>query len=142
VTTEGADWKMHRKATSPGFNEKNNALVFKESIAQAQGMISHWMGDNEKTSATLKRIPEDTMRVALHIISAMGFGVRLLWPGDKLKEGGDQDGLIYLGDEPSEGHTMSFQNALATVLDNIFVILLTPRLLLSKLPSSQYIDHY
>src|SRR5690349_8530879 len=33
VTTEGAEWKMHRKATSPGFNEKNNALVFTETIS-------------------------------------------------------------------------------------------------------------
>lgn len=140
VTTEGAEWRMHRKATSPGFNEKNNALVFKESISQAQGMIRNWIGVNETSSPTLRQIPTDTMRVTLHIISAMGFGVRLLWPSDKPSEDDKHSDLLYYGAEPSGGHTMSFQNALATLLDNIFVILLTPRLLLSTLHTCHCIN--
>jgi len=37
VTTEGIEWKAHRKLTSPSFNEKNNSLVFTEACSQAQG---------------------------------------------------------------------------------------------------------
>lgn len=136
VTTEGPEWRMHRKATAPGFNEKNNALVFTESVAQAQGMIRKWMDGSEKSSRTLKDIPADSMRVALHIISAMGFGVRLLWPGDVFSTEDKESGLIHMSDEPEGRHTMSFEKALATVLDDIFFIMLMPRWLLSKFPSS------
>ncbi|OBT72006.1 hypothetical protein VF21_08581 [Pseudogymnoascus sp. 05NY08] len=134
VTTEGPEWRMHRKATAPGFNEKNNSLVFTESVAQAQGMIRKWMDGNEKSSRTLNDIPADCMRVALHIISAMGFGVRLLWPGDAFSSGDKDSGLIHMGDKPEAGHTMSFEKALTTLLDDIFVLMLTPRWLLKIAP--------
>ena len=32
VTTEGALWRYHRKITSPSFNERNNRLVWDESL--------------------------------------------------------------------------------------------------------------
>ncbi|KFY45996.1 hypothetical protein V494_00661 [Pseudogymnoascus sp. VKM F-4513 (FW-928)] len=134
VTTEGPEWRMHRKATAPGFNEKNNALVFTESIAQAQGMIRKWMDGSDKSSRTLDDIPADSMRVALHIISAMGFGVRLLWPGDVFSKEDKDSGLIHMGDKPVGDHTMTFEKALASVLDDIFVLMLTPRWLLKTAP--------
>ncbi|KFY33003.1 hypothetical protein V495_08529 [Pseudogymnoascus sp. VKM F-4514 (FW-929)] len=137
VTTEGPEWRMHRKATAPGFNEKNNALVFTESVAQAQGMIRKWMDGSEKSSRTLKDIPADSMRVALHIISAMGFGVRLLWPGDVFSTEDKDSGLIHMSDEPEGRHTMSFEKALATVLDDIFFIMLMPRWLLKIAPMTR-----
>lgn len=136
VTTEGPEWRMHRKALAPGFNEKNNALVFTESVAQAQGMIRKWMDGSDKSSRTLNDIPADSMRVALHIISAMGFGVRLLWPGDVFSTEDKDSGLLHMGDEPIGEHTMSFEKALATVLDDIYVLMLTPRWLLSKFSTS------
>lgn len=132
VTTEGPEWRMHRKATAPGFNEKNNSLVFTESVAQAQGMIRKWMDGSETSSRTLNDVPADSMRVALHIISAMGFGVRLLWPGDVPSTEDKDSGLIHMADKPVGEHTMSFEKALASVLDDIFVLMLTPRWLLSK----------
>lgn len=132
VTTEGPEWRMHRKATAPGFNEKNNSLVFTESVAQAQGMIRKWMDGSDKSSRTLNEIPADSMRVALHIISAMGFGVRLLWPGDVPSTEDKDSGLIHMDDKPVGEHTMSFEKALVTVLDDIFVLMLTPKWLLSK----------
>ncbi|KFY26979.1 hypothetical protein V493_03762 [Pseudogymnoascus sp. VKM F-4281 (FW-2241)] len=134
VTTEGPEWRMHRKATAPGFNEKNNSLVFTESVAQAQGMVRKWMDGSDTSSPTLTDIPTDSMRVALHIISAMGFGVRLLWPGDVFSTEDKDSGLIHMGDKPVGEHTMSFERALATVLDDIFVLMLTPRWLLRIAP--------
>ncbi|KAL5348552.1 hypothetical protein ACLOAV_005968 [Pseudogymnoascus australis] len=134
VTTEGPEWRMHRKATAPGFNEKNNSLVFTESVAQAQGMIRKWMDGSETSSRTLNDVPADSMRVALHIISAMGFGVRLLWPGDVPSTEDKDSGLIHMADKPVGEHTMSFEKALASVLDDIFVLMLTPRWLLKIAP--------
>jgi len=130
VSTEGTDWKLHRKVTSPGFNEKNNVLVFQESIAQAQGMLRKWLGPGGKGNHTLTEVPMDSMRVTLHVISKIGFGVGLLWPGEELTEK-DKASLNYSSHEPTEGFTMSFEHALSHLLENLIWVLLIPDWLLS-----------
>jgi cytochrome P450 len=110
ITTEGGEWKQHRKIAAPGFNEKNNTLVFAEAVAQAQGMLRKWMGPDGKGNNTLEEVPTDAMRLTLHIITRIGFGVRLLWPGEK----------------------MSFEHSLDTLLENLIWVLLTPKWVLSK----------
>jgi hypothetical protein len=131
ISTEGVDWKVHRKVTSPGFNEKNNALVFKESIAQTQGMLRKWLGADGRGNRTLTEVPMDSMRVTLHIISKVGFGVGLLWPGEEPSEKDRVAGLNYSSHEPTEGFTMSFEHALSTLLENLIWVLLFPEWLLS-----------
>ena len=42
LTTEGAEWRLHRKITSRPFSEKNNQLVHDESIRQATQMMASW----------------------------------------------------------------------------------------------------
>src|ERR1700712_2952473 len=69
LSTEGPEWKSHRKVTSPGFNEKNNVLVFEESCQQTQGMLRKWTGQAGSSNITLDEVPTDAMRLTLHIIS-------------------------------------------------------------------------
>jgi cytochrome P450 len=132
ITTEGSEWKEHRKITSPGFNEKNNVLVFAESCRQAQGMLRKWTGADGSGNVTLKEVPTDAMRVTLHIISRIGFGVRLLWPDETLSEKESERDAVYSSNTPSQGHTMSFEHALDTLLENLLWVLLTPKWILSK----------
>ncbi|EKD16552.1 cytochrome P450 [Drepanopeziza brunnea f. sp. 'multigermtubi' MB_m1] len=142
ITTEGAEWKQHRKITAPGFNEKNNVLVFAESIKQAQGMLLKWSGSGGKT---LNDVPTDTMRLTLHIISRIGFGVSLLWPGEKPDEKASTRDAVFSSNEPPEGHTMSFEHALETLLERMLWVLLTPKWILKRLPfdsSSKAYDSY
>jgi cytochrome P450 len=133
VTVEGIEWRKHRKVTAPSFNEKNNALVFKESIAQAQGMLRKWISDGGKGSGTLVEIPTDTMRLALHIISMIGFGVHLLWPGEELSEKERASGFHYASQEIPEGHTLSFERSISSLLANVYWLLFVPVWLLSRL---------
>jgi hypothetical protein len=123
---------MHRKVTAPGFNEKNNALVFQESVAQTQGMLRRWMGPDGKANHTLTEVPVDSMRLTLHIISKIGFGVGLLWPGEEPSEKDKKASLNYGSHEPTEGFTMSFEHALSSLLENLVWILLFPDWLLSE----------
>ena len=132
VTTEGAEWRQHRKITSPGFNEKNNAMVFAESIRQAQGMLRKWTGADGEGNITIEEVPGDTMRLMLHIISKVGFGVQLLWAGEKARENGHAKDAVYSGDSVPEGHTMDFEHALETLLERMIWVLMTPKWLLSK----------
>lgn len=131
ITTEGAEWKQHRKVSSPSFNEKNNALVFVEACGQAQSMLTKWTGVDGEGNITIKEVPTDTDRLTLHIISSIGFGKRLLWPGEKLK-GDERSREVYSSEVPAEGHTMSFENALNTLLDRLILVLIIPKWLLSK----------
>ena len=81
VTVEGQRWRHHRKITSPPFSEKNNGLVWQETLNQTRAMVGSWFDGPQATeSRTLSTIAEDAMRLSLHIISRAGFGVRLDWP--------------------------------------------------------------
>lgn len=134
VSTEGPEWRAHRKVASPGFSEHNNQMMFRESINQAHGMIGHWFKEgNEKSSLTIKSLPQDTMRVTLNALSAVAFGVRLLWPGEKL-QGEVAKGMIYYPDVPTEGHTLSFQRSLEQLLQHLFLILIMPKVILRYAP--------
>ncbi|TDZ39858.1 Cytochrome P450 3A1 [Colletotrichum spinosum] len=134
LTTEGVVWRMHRKVTSATFNEKNAALVFAESIKQAQSMTQKWLGPGGNGRQTIETLDHDTMRLALNIISYVGFGMRLLWPGQSLPDGTDPKLTKYSSLEAPPGHTMSFTDAIAEMLEHILVLLLVPRWLLKRLP--------
>jgi hypothetical protein len=132
LASEGATWKMHRKVTSASFNEKNAALVFREAIQQAQGLVKTWMGPNEEDSGTIDTLDGDTMRLALNIIAYVGFGLNLLWPGEALPPKADPKMAKYGSLKPTVGHKMSFVDTIATVLEHILMLLLVPRWVLSK----------
>lgn len=129
--TEGQTWKAHRKITSPSFNEKNNVLVFEEAVNQSQQMLKQWTGPEGKGNFTLKDIAPDTMRATLHIICRVGFGVSLLWPGEKPKNKVEA-ASGFSSEELLDGHTMSFANSLSTLLERLLLVVLMPRWLLSK----------
>lgn len=133
LTTEGAVWRMHRKATSPSFNEKNAALVFKEAIRQAHGLTNSWTGPARQTSKTIHSLDHDTMRLALNIIGYVGFGISLLWPGETLPDGTEPKLVKYGSLSPTVGHKLSFADTVATCLENILMLLLVPRWLLSMI---------
>ncbi|KAK5168838.1 uncharacterized protein LTR77_006147 [Saxophila tyrrhenica] len=122
VSSEGSYWRHHRKITSPPFNEKNNSLVWQESLHQAQSMMSGWLSRDSITTGPLKDIASQAMRLSLHVISAAGFGVRLQWPHE-----------LEDSDIP-EGHTMSYKDALSTLLENLIVVMLTPKWILRNSP--------
>jgi len=130
VTTEGIEWKTHRKITSPSFNEKNNSLVFAEACSQAQEMLKRWSNAEQK-GRKVDSVATDTMRFALYVISSVGFGVRLLWPGARTDGENSRHG-IYSSDRAPEGFSMSFEKSLTVLTGRIVWILLAPEWLLSE----------
>lgn len=138
LSSEGAEWKMHRKGVSASFNERNAAYIFRESIMQTQGMIDYWLGgsaeEGKAESGRVETLEHDTMTLALNIIAHVGFGLRLLWPGQRMPEDADARSRKYGDRKPSEGHSMTFAESLATVLEKIFLCLLVPKSLLRILP--------
>jgi cytochrome P450 len=135
ITTEGLEWKKHRKVIAPGLNEKNNALVFQESIAQTQGMLKRWTGLDGRGNVTLTDVPTDSMRVTLHIITKVGFGVGLSWPGEERSQADKRSTIDYGSSEVPENFTMTFERALVTLLEGLAWVLIFPAWLLSKHPT-------
>ncbi|KYK60677.1 hypothetical protein DCS_01815 [Drechmeria coniospora] len=134
VTCEGQTWRTHRKVTSPTFNERNSALVFREAIIQTQGMIRTWVGPSGPTKETLRTLEKDTMRLALNIIGYVGFGMRLLWPGQTLPPTADPGLLKYGSLDAPAGHSLSFVDTMSSVMENLLLLLVLPHWLLGILP--------
>ncbi|CZT44691.1 related to cytochrome P450 3A7 [Rhynchosporium secalis] len=118
VSSEGAIWRHHRKMTSPAFSERNNQLVWKETLDLAQTMVASWVGTGK--SNTTSQVAPDTMRLSLEIIGRAGLGQQMVW--DEVDD--TQDLPI--------GHTMSFSSSFQFIASNILALVsikaLPPRL--------------
>ncbi|KAI9658299.1 MAG: hypothetical protein M1821_002432 [Bathelium mastoideum] len=124
VSTEGSIWRHHRKITSPPFTEKNNHMVWAESLHQAQSMLVHWTGPDGNGERTITTIAQDAMTLSLYVISRAGFGVRLEWPHERKGS----------SEEVPPGHTMSYREALGSTLENLLWCVLLPRWALDNSP--------
>ena len=137
VTSEGATWRHHRKITSPPFSERNNHLVWSETLEQCQAMVNSWFDGNtgNKGSKTIYTLADDAMRLSLYVISRAGFGVHLKWPGaeaaDAIGHAKNNDESISSSSEIPKGHTLSYTAALGSILHDILWVLIIPPFLLS-----------
>lgn len=130
VTTEGSIWRHHRKITAPPFTEKNNHLVWLESLHQGKSMMDSWTGkvaEGIQTRTLVTDVASATMRLSLHVVSRAGFGVRLQWPHEELEENGKAGAV-------PPGHTMTYKDALSSLLENIIPVMLLPRWFLERSP--------
>ncbi|KAK5192689.1 putative P450 monooxygenase [Exophiala xenobiotica] len=139
VSTEGAMWRQHRKATSPPFTEKNNHLVWAESIDLANAMLASWTGPDGQGTKTVDRVMDDTMRLSLYVISRAGFGRKLQWPSEDAKADidvnyVDESKIQNQRHDRDRGHSMSYTYAIHCLLDNILFQFLLPRWLMERLP--------
>ncbi|KAH6627036.1 cytochrome P450 [Chaetomium sp. MPI-SDFR-AT-0129] len=137
LTTEGTLWRLHRKITSASFNEKNAAHTFSEAINQTRGMLDMWLGPEGKKTGmtpTIKSLEHDTMTWALNIIGYVGFGLRLLWPGQTLPKDIDPTLAKYGSLEPPPGHSLTFADSVALTLERLITIMLWNDTLLRILP--------
>jgi len=124
VSSEGAIWRRHRKLTSPAFTEKNNRLVWKETLAPAQIVLASWLGSDGR-GRTIRQVASDSMRLSLNVIGHAGLGQKMEWP--KATESAEVSGRENL----PETHTMSFTYALQYLMHNLLYIMILPSWILS-----------
>ena len=141
VTTEGSAWRRHRKLTSPPFTEKNNQLVWTETLDQTQAMLDLWLGKDRKGNRTVWSVMDDTLRLSLHLISRAGFGQKLAWPIDEEVSEVKSEGQPHriktqnMQTEIGEGHSMSYFNALHRLLTDIVLVVMLNHWVLRWSPS-------
>lgn len=125
VSSEGAAWRHHRKLTSPSFGEKNNQIVWKETLEQSQAMLESWLGPNG-SGKTIDRVGDDTMQLSMNVISRAGLSQKLHWP-----KGTDESEVTGEKRLPN-GHTMTFTHSLRCLLSHLLLVMLLPKWILSK----------
>ncbi|KAF2028748.1 cytochrome P450 monooxygenase-like protein [Setomelanomma holmii] len=137
VSTEGADWRMHRKLVAPSFGEKNNELVFTESLHHAKSLIDLWAGADGRGNQTVAEPSLGAMNFALYVISSAGFDVRVVWPHEEGKltsERKSEGKSMFVGSEVPAGHQMNYRQALSELLHNIMWTIILPQRYLVKSP--------
>ncbi|GAA5870243.1 hypothetical protein JCM1840_001599 [Sporobolomyces johnsonii] len=81
LTSEGADWRHHRKVSAPSFSEKNTAQVWETTmrlVAEWQEKIDKEQGKDGKTVVDKS---EDVWAVlTLLVMGKAGFGIDFPWP--------------------------------------------------------------
>ncbi|KAJ3846377.1 cytochrome P450, partial [Lentinula lateritia] len=110
VASEGEEWKRYRKIAAPAFSERNNNLIWEESLRIALDLFDNVWGS--KNSIVIDHVPNLTVPFALFVLSSAAFGRRISWS--------DSDTI------PSN-HRMSFKSALHEVSLNCFTKILVPK---------------
>jgi hypothetical protein len=124
VSSEGAVWRHHRKLVGPAFNEKNNKLVWKETLDRSQAMLASWLNP-DGSDPTIRTVASDSMRLSLNVISRAGLGHEMEFPRSS------EDLEVAAKKNLPAGHTMTFSYALVYLLKNILYIMILPRWILS-----------
>jgi cytochrome P450 len=143
VTTEGAAWKRHRRLVAPAISERNNQLVWEETIRQTRALVRAWADVEGKIITTAQR---DTMSLSLNVIGRAGFGRDMGLVMNESEKIGIRTGMSTTSEGKSnalpEGHSMTFVNSLGHLLDNILSVVILPKWFLSKsCPGTKYALH-
>ncbi|PFH50911.1 hypothetical protein AMATHDRAFT_40534 [Amanita thiersii Skay4041] len=124
IATEHDLWKKYRKIAAPAFSERNNKLVWDESIRILLDLVENVWKD-KKEIVVDDCLAEITTPLALYIIGSAGFGRKISWK---------EDTQIPLG------HSMKFKDALRIVSTGVFIKLAVPKLLMKLVPAFRTID--
>ncbi|KAH8834989.1 cytochrome P450 [Flagelloscypha sp. PMI_526] len=109
VTTEGDEWKKNRKITAPAFTDRNNRIVWDQALSNMRDLFDNVWGSQE--SVTYDHAVDLTMPLTLFIISAAGFGQKISFTSSEA---------------PTNGHEMSFKEAIHHVSEHVLFRALFP----------------
>ncbi|CAA7261776.1 unnamed protein product [Cyclocybe aegerita] len=107
VASEGDEWKTYRKISAPAFSNRNNKLVWDETLQIMEGLFAEvW---ENKDVISVDHFLETTM-----LLGSGRFGKKISWT---------EDGVTM-----APGHQMSFKEALHVVTTNFIIKIVVPKL--------------
>ncbi|KAJ3984113.1 cytochrome P450 [Lentinula detonsa] len=109
VASEGDDWKRYRKIAAPAFSDRNNKLIWDETVRIILDLFDNVWGSQE--SIVIDHALDITLPIALFVLGAAAFGRRISWKDDE-------------GIPPN--HQMSFKDAIHEVSMNCFIKVIFP----------------
>ncbi|KAF7946637.1 hypothetical protein EAE96_009630 [Botrytis aclada] len=108
-TADDAEWQAHRKMTTVTFTEKNNELVWDQSLAQAKGILEYW---TEQAKQPVRSTHLDTKNFTLNVLAAAMFNE--VYPF----EGQETEKL----DSHKNDNSYQYRESLSTILSSIIQI--------------------
>ncbi|KXN85347.1 Cytochrome P450 3A24, partial [Leucoagaricus sp. SymC.cos] len=109
VSTDGDLWKKYRKISGPSFSEKNNRLVWEETLHIIDDLTENvW----DSKDAAVGHGVDITLPLALLVIGAAGFGQRVTWEDNASAKPGH--------------HQLTFREALHTTAGNLIYNFVLP----------------
>ncbi|KAH8657208.1 cytochrome P450 monooxygenase-like protein [Tricladium varicosporioides] len=136
MTTEEWEWRRHRKIVGSAFSEKSNALVWKESLKQGEGMLKFWsrLAGNKVGCIKVEDTIVETTLMALYVVSAAGFGIRQVWEGEGEEQLGSKIVPGFNTSKLFAHHTLPFKDAINHLVHSIIWFALMPVWLLRLSP--------
>lgn len=110
VASDGEKWKKYRKIAGPAFSDRNNKLVWQETLQILEELFEQVWGDSD--SVVVGHASEMTMSTALCVLSAAGFGKKLSWLDDEAIP---------------QGHKMTFRKAIEVATTEYVIKITIPR---------------
>ncbi|PPQ67222.1 hypothetical protein CVT26_007295 [Gymnopilus dilepis] len=126
VASEDEEWKKYRKITAPAFSDRNNKLVWDETVKIVQGLFADVWHDKDVItvdhavditlpvaflSAFLYTKSAYSVQIALFVIGVAGFGRDMSWRDDDLVP---------------PGHLMTFKDSLHIASLDVFFKVFLP----------------
>ncbi|KAF2755695.1 cytochrome P450 [Pseudovirgaria hyperparasitica] len=115
LTSEESKWRRHRKFVSPAFSERNNKLVWTETIKHTETLLKTWC--NGSCENILHSVSADMRRLTLSIISMAGFGQCISLDEHEKSQSKDLP----------PGYSMSYAASLKHLLHNLLPVMVLPR---------------
>ncbi|KAJ3712509.1 family 614/534 cytochrome P450 [Lentinula raphanica] len=109
VASEGDDWKQYRKVAAPAFSDRNNKLIWDETVRIMLNLFDNVWESQE--SVVIDHAVDITLPIALFVLGAAAFGRRISWEDDE-------------GIPPN--HQMTFKDAMHEVYMNCFIKIIFP----------------
>ncbi|KAG7088550.1 hypothetical protein E1B28_012532 [Marasmius oreades] len=109
IVSEGDSWKKYRKVASPAFSERNNQLVWDESVHMLMEFFDEIWKSAEEIS--IDNFVDTALQFGLRVISAASFGKRMSWCDNH---------------SVPEGHELSFEETFQVVSRNVFLKVVLP----------------
>jgi cytochrome P450 len=128
ASTEGSMWRLHRRIASPTFSERNTLLVHEQTVKYCLEMFSEWeqlRRVNQDSGPVVVDVHGASTKLALHIISAAGFGMDIPWAD---------------GDQIPEGHKLSFGYVLTMSTLKLFERYAFPEFIRRSVPIEYFKD--
>ncbi|KAF7866955.1 hypothetical protein EAF04_005795 [Stromatinia cepivora] len=108
-TTDDAEWQAHRKMTTVTFTEKNNELVWQQSLAQAKGMLEYW---TQQAKQPIRSTHLDTKNFTLNVLAAAMFNEVYPFEGQEVEK----------PDTRKNDKSYQYRESLSTILSSIIQI--------------------
>ncbi|KAL3457925.1 cytochrome P450 [Aspergillus heterothallicus] len=126
VTADEHHWTRHRRRTTTIFNEKNDELVWNESIRLVKGMIEQWQSENASRDLIVRTTRDDIPKLTLNIFCAAGFGVRMPFKvvADDSAETDGPYGIFQDTPTPPQGFDFTFRAVTDYMSFNISTVIL------------------